>query len=387
MDSLEKFVTAKLDKLTDEGLYREIVTTDRHEDGSADRGDAHLISFCCNDYLNLSQHPDVKAGAQAAIDRYGAGAGASRLVTGSHPLYSELESRLAKLKGAEDALVFGSGYMANIGIIPALISEQDVVFVDELAHACIFAGARLSHGSCHVFRHNDMAHLETLLRDHRGNHPRAMVLTDGVFSMDGDLAPLDELVPLAEKYDAWLMTDDAHGIGILGDGRGSSFTNGQKARVPLQMGTLSKAVGSYGGYLCASKKVIDFMRNRARSLIFTTGLPPAVIAASIAALAIIESDPALRQRPVEKARLFCREMNLPEPVTCIVPIIVGDANKAMQMSLKLRDQGFLISAIRPPTVPDGTARLRTTFTANHRDEDVVRLADAMRKLGIRPLGG
>lgn len=382
MKSLEEFVARKLDTLRDKGLYRRIVTTERRGDGSARREGQHLISFCCNDYLNLSQHPEVKRRAKEAIDRYGVGAGGSRLVTGNHPLFAALEARLARLKGTEDALVFGSGYMANIGIIPALATEADVIFVDEWAHACIFAGARLSHAATHVFRHNDMAHLEELLKAYRAAHPRALVLTDGVFSMDGDLAPLNELVPLAESYDAWLMTDDAHGIGLLGEGRGSSFINGIKADVPLQMGTLSKAIGCYGGYLCASAAVIDFMRNRARSVIFTTGLPPADIAAAIAALDLIEGDAGLRQRPLQKAQLFCRELNLPAPVTCIVPVIVGDPVRAMAASEKLKEQGFLISAIRPPTVPEGTARLRITFTANHRDEDVIRLAAAVRALGF-----
>lgn len=381
-DSLEKFVAEKLDQIRDAGLYRRIVTTERHEDGSATREGRHLISFCCNDYLNLSQHPEVKRRAVEAILRYGAGAGGSRLITGNHPLYAELEARLAKLKETEDAIVFGSGYMANIGIIPALAGEGDVIFIDELSHACLFAGAHMSRAAVHVFRHNDMGDLERLLQTHRVRHPHALLLTDGVFSMDGDLAPLAALVPLAEQYDVWLLTDDAHGIGLLGEGRGSSFMGGEKARVPLQMGTLSKAIGGYGGYLCASRPVIDFMRNRARSLIFTTGLPPATIAAAIAALDVIESDPDLRVRPLTLARLFCRELNLADPQTCIVPVIVGDPDRAVEASEKLRDQGFLISAIRPPTVPEGTARLRITFTASHREADVRRLAAAIRSLGL-----
>ena len=273
--TLDRFAAAKLATLEAKALRRTLVETARRKRLWVVRDGRRLLSFSCNDYLGLSQHPAVKAAAQAAIDTYGVGAGASRLVTGNHPLYAALESKLAALKQTEAACVFGSGYLANTGIIPALIGRNDAVFVDELAHSCILSGAELSGGTVHRFRHNDVAHLEELLAIHRGRHKHVLIATDGVFSMDGDLAPLPELGELARRHDAWLMSDDAHGIGVMGGGRGSTFAFAPKAEVPLQMGTLSKAVGGYGGYLCASQAVIDFIKTRARTLVFSTGLPPA----------------------------------------------------------------------------------------------------------------
>ncbi len=272
--------------------------------------------------------------------------------------------------------MFGSGYLANSGIIPVLIGEDGLVLIDELSHACLWAGAQLSRGRVIPFRHNDMSDLERLLKEHRSAHPRAMIVTDGVFSMDGDLAPLPELSTLAKTHDAWLMTDDAHGLGVVGNGRGSTAQSG--ADVPLQMGTLSKAIGGYGGYLCASKSVIELMCNRARTLIYSTGLPPATVAAAIAALDLIENDPALSARPVEKAKHFTRLTNLPEAQSPIVPIVVGAEDKALDASRLLADEGFHVAAIRPPTVPNGTSRLRLTFTAGHPDAEIERLATLVR---------
>jgi 8-amino-7-oxononanoate synthase len=338
------------------------------------------MSFSCNDYLNLSHHPELKAAAASAIALYGVGAGASRLVTGSHPLFSELEMRLARLKGTEAACVFGSGYLANTGIIPALVGPADLILVDALAHACIMAGAKLSGATVMVFRHNDVDHVHSLLQANRARHCRCMIATDGVFSMDGDLAPLAALAELAEIYDAWLLSDDAHGIGVVGGGRGSGFAQGAPVRVPLQMGTLSKALGSYGGYLCGSRAVIALMKTRARTLIYSTGLPPASVAAAIAALDIVEGDPVFAGLPLAKARRFTRRMQLPDATSPIVPVVIGGSREALDASGRLRDQGFLVVAIRPPTVPEGTARLRIAFTANHPDDEIDRLADAIRSL-------
>ena len=292
MPSLNEFATRKLAELETRGQRRELVDTGRGMAGRATRDGRDVISFCCNDYLNLSQHPQVKAAAAEALETYGAGTGASRLVTGNNPLFAELEARLARIKGAEAALIFGSGYLANTGIIPSLLGEGDIIFADELSHACIISGARMSRARVVIFRHNDMAHLRSLLAAHRADGANALVVTDGVFSMDGDLAPLPEMTALAEAHDAWLMTDDAHGLGVIGGGRGSSFAFGpQKMNVPLQMGTLSKAVGGYGGYLCADQPVIDLLKSRARTLVYSTGLPPASVAA---ALAVQQAAPALK---------------------------------------------------------------------------------------------
>ncbi len=376
--SLNQFASQKLAALEQRNLRRTLAETERVGPIEVMRGGRRLISFSCNDYLNLSQHPDIKAAAIEATEKWGVGAGASRLVTGNYPLFARLEERLARLKGAEAATVFGSGYLANTGIIPALAGADDMVAVDELSHACIFAGAELTKGAVHVFRHNDMDHLREILEAHRADHPRALIVTDGVFSMDGDLAPLGALADAADEYDAWLMTDDAHGIGVVGGGRGSGFVNGGQGRVPLQMGTLSKAIGGYGGYLCASQAVTDLIRTRCRPFIYSTGLPPASVAAAIAALDLIESDPDYAALPLKKAKAFTRLLGLTEAESPIVPIVIGEAGPTLRAAELLEDEGYLVVPIRPPTVPDGTARLRVTFTAAHDDADIERLADIIQ---------
>lgn len=379
MPSLNEFASRKLAELETRGQRRELVDTGRGMAGRATRDGRDVVSFCCNDYLNLSQHPQVKAAAAEALETYGAGTGASRLVTGNNPLFAELEARLARIKGAEAALIFGSGYLANTGIIPSLLGEGDIIFADELSHACIISGARMSRARVVTFRHNDMAHLRSLLAAHRAEGANALVVTDGVFSMDGDLAPLPEMTALAEAHDAWLMTDDAHGLGVIGGGRGSSFAFGpQKMNVPLQMGTLSKAVGGYGGYLCAERPVIDLLKSRARTLVYSTGLPPASVAAALAALDVIEAEPERVVRPVANATQFCREVGLPTPESPIVPVIIGEETRALDASRLLLDEGYLVTAIRPPTVPPGTARLRLTFMAEHDPADITRLASLVR---------
>ncbi|HZP77030.1 MAG TPA: 8-amino-7-oxononanoate synthase [Pseudolabrys sp.] len=379
MPSLDRFAAAKLSDLDRRHLRRSLAETVREDGLWVERNGRRLLSFSCNDYLNLSQHPAVKAAAVAAIEEYGVGAGASRLVSGNHPLFAQLEQRLARLKGTEAACVFGSGYLANAGIIPVIAGRDGLVLVDALAHSCIFAGAQLSQGTVVMFRHNDLAHLEELLREHRSFYQRALIVTDGVFSMDGDVAPLREMAALAQRYDAWLMSDDAHGLGVLGDGRGSRAAAGADVDVPLQMGTLSKALGAYGGYLCASQPVIDLIRNRARTLIYSTGLPPAMAAASIAALDLIAAEPERTRAPHRKALAFTRALRLPDAQSHIVPVVIGDAEPTMRASRLLEDEGFLVVGIREPTVPPGTARLRLAFTAGHPDEEIARLADLVRR--------
>jgi 8-amino-7-oxononanoate synthase len=379
MQTLDQFAKGKLDDLQRRHLRRSLAETLREDSIWVERDGRRLLSFSCNDYLNLTQHPAIKQAAQAAIERYGVGSGASRLVTGNHPLYAELEARLARIKQTEAACVFGSGYLANAGIIPALIGREGLVLVDELSHACIFAGAQLSRGKVMTFRHNDLDDLRKILAEHRATHEHVLIVTDGVFSMDGDLAPLAELNALANEYDAWLMSDDAHGLGVVGGGRGSSFSGNTHISVPLQMGTLSKAVGAYGGYLCASSVVIDLIRNRARTLIYSTGLPPSCVAASIAALDLIKREPGYAALPVQKAKAFTRRAKLPEAQSPIVPVIIGEEEATIAASQLLADEGYLAAAIRPPSVPAGTARLRLTFTAQHPDDAIERLADMVRE--------
>jgi 8-amino-7-oxononanoate synthase len=378
LSSLDAFATEKLALLRRRTLLRTLVETTRTDGIWVERDGRRLLSFSCNDYLNLSHHPAVKAAAIAAVETYGVGAGASRLVTGNNPLFTELEARLAKLKGTEAACVFGSGYLANAGIIPTLAGNADLVLIDELAHSCIMTGGKLSGGRVLTFRHNDVAHAEELLAEHRAQHRHTLIATDGVFSMDGDLAPLRDLTALARRYDAWLLSDDAHGIGVVGGGRGSSFAGGAQADIDLQMGTLSKAIGGYGGYLCASQPVIDLIKSRARTFVYSTGLPPASVAAAIAALNVIEQDPAYAALPVAKARLFTRLLGLPDAVSPIVPILIGEAKAALDASRLLEEEGFLAVAIRPPTVPPGTARLRVAFTAAHPSDEIERLAKLIR---------
>ena len=384
MRSLDDYASSKLTALDNARLRRTPVVTAR--DGIyVERTGRRLISFSCNDYLNLSCHPTIIKAAVEAAERYGVGAGASRLVTGNHPLYAELEARLARLKATDAACVFGSGYLANTGIIPALSGRDDLIVVDELSHACIHAGAKLAGATVYYYSHANVSHAEALLAAHRAKHARALLVTDGVFSMDGDLAPLHDLAIVAKRFDAWLLADDAHGLGVVGGGRGSSFASGGPADVPLQMGTLSKAIGAYGGYLCASRAVIDLMCTRARTFIYSTGLPPPVVAAAIAAIDIIERDKAYIAEPLRKARLFARALNLPEPQSAIVPLILGDSDTAMAAARSLEEDGFLVVASRPPPVPRGTARLRFAFTAQHPDPEIEHLAACVRRRVTRHL--
>jgi len=378
LPSLDEFARGRLLKLELASLKRTLTDYEREGSALVKSQGRRLLSFSCNDYLNLSHHPAVKDAAVAAIRRYGVGAGASRLVTGNHPLYRQLEVRLARLKGAEAACVFGSGYLANTGIIPVLAGEGDLILVDELAHACLFAGTKLARAQTVVFRHNDTAHARALLSAHRGQFRHALVATDGVFSMDGDLAPLSELSTLCAEYDCWLMSDDAHGLGVLAGGRGSVALAGH-GKVPLQMGTLSKAIGCYGGYLCASQPVIDLIKTRARTLVYSTALPPAIVAAAIAALGVIENDKELTARPLANAKAFTSKLGLPEARSPIVPLVLGEPQAVLQASAELAEKGFLVTPIRPPTVAAGTARLRFAFSALHTDEDISRLADAVEK--------
>jgi 8-amino-7-oxononanoate synthase len=378
MSSLDDMARDRLAALRAQALDRSLTETTPGPCQAALRQGRRLVSFCSNDYLGLSRDPRVIAAATEAASRYGTGAGASRLVTGNHPEFAALEREIADWKGAASALVFGSGYLANLGTIPVLAESGDLILIDELAHACQIAGARLSKARIVIFRHNDMAHLSELLLLHRSSVRHCLIVSEGVFSMDGDLAPLPDIVPLAKEYDAWTYIDDAHALGVLGGGRGSAQHWGVKPDV--QMGTLSKAAGSYGGYIAASRNVIDLLVSRAPSFIFATGLPAASAAAARAALNAMRDDADLCARPLRLARLFAVKAGLPEPQSCIVPVLFGAAEAALAASAALAQDGFLATAIRPPTVPDGTSRVRFTFCADHSEADVLRLASAVGAL-------
>lgn len=380
MPSLEEVARSKLAELESERLRRERVPTSRGPGAVVWRAGHPLVSFSCNDYLGLSQHAAVKEAAAAALREHGTGAGASRLISGNHPLYDPLEERLARFEGTEAALVFGSGYLANLGTIPALIGPEDLFLVDELSHACIHGGGRQSLAVQRRFRHNDLADCERLLQEERSGHRRCLIGTDAVFSMDGDRAPLGELAALARAHDAWLLADDAHGLGLLDHGQKGSSVAG----VDLLVGTLSKTLGGYGGFVCASKAVVELLINRARTFIYSTGLPPATLAGAAAALDILAADPELRQRPMVRAREFAEALGLPRPPSAIVPLVLGDAGAALDASEQLAEAGYLVVAIRPPTVPKGTARLRFSFSADHTEDHVRALAKTVLKLGLAP---
>jgi len=374
MSSLDAFARDTLADLDTALLRRRLVATARGPGAGVAREGGPLVSFSCNDYLGLSHDPRVIAAAAQALARYGAGAGASRLVTGNHPPLVALEERLAAHKGTQAALVFGSGYLANLGIVSALAGPGDLILLDALDHSCLFAGAKLSGAEAVRFRHNDLDHLGQLLGRRRGGARRALILTERVFSMDGDRAPVEAILALADAYDAWTLVDDAHGLGVVEPG----------ARAPLEMGTLSKTLGSYGGYVCASRAVIDLLTSRARSFVYTTGLPPASAAAALAALEIVEAEPERSARPLALARRFTARLGLPEAQSPIVPVLVGEAEAALSLSAALAARGFLVVAIRPPTVPAGTARLRVAFSAAHDDAQVDALADTLHAMGIIP---
>ena len=371
MSTLADHCTAQLAALDSAHRTRTLRETARDGVQVVQNG-APYLSFSCNDYLGLSQHPRVVAAAQAALAKYGAGAGASRLVTGNHPLYAPLEAKLAAMKGAQGALVFGSGYLANLGIIPALVEEGDVIFADKLVHACMLDGAKLSGATLKRFRHNDIAHLAALLGEHRANHRRALILVDHVYSMDGDVAPLADIAALARTHDAWTLADDAHGLGLIP----------AAASVDLWMGTLSKSAGSYGGYVVAAQPVIDLLISCARSFVFSTGLPPSACASALAALEVMDAEPARGARAIALANHVATALNLPPTASAILPIILGDDAAALAASDALKARGILAVAIRPPTVPPGTARLRLTFSANHTDAHIDQLIAALHAEGI-----
>jgi 8-amino-7-oxononanoate synthase len=382
MSSLDVYAAEKLAEAERAHLRRTLVSTGRIEGPRMRRDGREMVSFCCNDYLGLAQDPALRRAAAVAAEEHGVGSGASRLVTGNHPLYGELEPRLARLKGVEDACVFGSGYLANIGLVPTLVGEGDLVLYDALSHASTHAGIRLSRALAQAFAHNDVGDLRRALGGQRAAYRHCLILTEGVFSMDGDRAPLDRIAELSAEFDAWLMVDDAHGFGVLGGGRGSAFEFDPRPRIDVHMGTLSKAVGAYGGFVAAPRVVVDLVRTRARSLIYSTGLPPPIVAGAIAGLDILASEPIRAAAVLAKARRFTAALALPPAQSAIVPIVLGESDRALAASAALADRGFLVTAIRPPTVPPGTARLRVTFSAAHDDRDVDRFADAIAVLGL-----
>ncbi|HEY5627019.1 MAG TPA: 8-amino-7-oxononanoate synthase [Nitrospira sp.] len=329
-----------------------------------------VLLFASNDYLGLAHHPDVMRAASHATVTYGAGSGAARLISGSSPPHMELEESLAHFKGTEAALTFGSGYLANIGLIPALVSRGGLVLADKLCHASLIDGCRLSSADFRIYRHNDMSHLEELLSKRRSDR-RTLIVTDGVFSMDGDLAALPELSALAQGYDADLYVDDAHGTGVMGlHGRGTVEHFGLEQTIPFHMGTLGKALGSSGAYVAGSARAIQHLIQTCRSFIFSTAAPPSSAAAVVAALQVIEREPERRARLwANRERVFSGLSNmgytLAASASPIIPILIGQADRAVKLSEQLLTLGLFAPAIRPPTVPEQTSRIRVTVSSEH----------------------
>jgi 8-amino-7-oxononanoate synthase len=340
------------------------------------RGDRELWNFSSNDYLGLARHPEIASALIDGVGRYGAGSAASRLVCGTLPPHRLLEDMLAEAKQAEAALVFSSGFATALGVIPAVVGKDDFIVLDKLCHACLVDAARLSGATLRVFPHNDLAKLERLLASIRAKQPHAriLVVTESVFSMDGDLCPLREIVDLTETHDALLLLDEAHGFGVLGEhGMGLAEREEIQQRVTFQMGTLSKAAGLSGGYIAASREWIDLLVNRARSFIYSTAPPPALAHAALTALRLIRSEEgkSLRGKLRENISLIA------DSPTPIIPRILGSNEAALAASAALAEAGFMVPAIRYPTVPRGSARLRISLSAAHPPEVVAALKDAL----------
>jgi glycine C-acetyltransferase len=382
----------RLDELKGLGLYRRIRMVSGPQGPRVVLDGKPVLLLCSNNYLGLADHPRVREAAADAAMRWGAGAGASRLVSGNMTLHRRLEERLAAFKGTQSALLFGSGYLANAGVIPALACKDEIVFSDELNHASIIDGCRLAGAETFVYRHADVEHLAWGLRNADGRG--ALIVTDGVFSMDGDVAPLEDIVELARRHDVRVMVDDAHGTGTLGPaGRGAVAEAGLDGEVDVIVGTLGKALGSYGAFVACDHALTRYLVNAARPLIFSTGLPPAAAAAAMAALELVQEQPRRVERLADNAATLRDELaregfDVSGSETQIVPLIVGEAGLAVRICEAALEQGVFAQAIRPPTVPDGTSRLRLAVMASHtRTElrDAARiLAHAALRNGFRP---
>jgi len=363
-------IADRLEELRDRGLQRRLRLISGPQGPRVLLDGQPVLLLCSNDYLGLANHPRVRGAAAEAAMQWGAGAGASRLISGNMQPHGRLEKRLAAFKGYESALLFGSGYLANTGTIAALAGRGEVVFSDELNHASIIDGCRLSRAETFVYRHADVEHLAWGLREAGGRG--ALIVTDGVFSMDGDVAPLEELARLARQHRSRLMVDEAHATGALGPGgRGSVAAAGLSGEVDVVMGTLGKALGSYGAYVCASRELTEYLLNAARSFVFSTAPPPPVVAASLAALELLESHPERVERLVANATtlrsaLAAEGLAVGGSGTQIVPVEIGDAARTMELSERILERGVFAQGIRPPTVPEGTSRLRFTVMSTHR---------------------
>jgi len=382
----DTFFRDEINDLKKKGLYRELRTVEGEQDSSVLINGKRVLMFSSNNYLGLANHPGIKKASMDAALYYGTGSGGSRLISGSMEVHRTLEKELALFKGTDGALLFSSGYHANVGAISALAGEGDLILSDEFNHASIVDGCRLSRGEVRVYKHGDMNSLKEILR-RSSKFKRRLIVTDSVFSVDGDIAPLPDIVDLAEKYSALVMVDDAHGTGVLGkNGKGAIEHFGLEGKVEIQMGTLGKALGSFGAYIAGSEDLIQYLVNKTRSLLYTTALPPSVCGSALAALKILGERPELVSQLRNNASYFrkgMRDLGYPisESGTPILPLILRDPFVTMNMARSLFDEGVYVQGIRPPTVPEGTSRLRITLMASHTREQLDFGLRAFKKIG------
>ena len=387
-DAFKQFLNGELEAIETAGLLRTLRRMESPQQVEVNAGGRALINFSSNDYLGFAAHESLKEAAQSGVETLGAGAGSARLISGSQSIIHELEASLAAFKQAEGALCFSSGYAAALGTVPALVGQGDVVIVDKLVHASLVDAARLSGAKLRVFKHNDLADLERLLQWANEKKGNTLVITESVFSMDGDLAPVRDLVQLKNRYGAWLMLDEAHATGLYGEGRrGVAEQMGVADRVEVQLGTLGKALGAAGGYICGSQALIDLLVNRARSFIFSTAPVPAQSAAAKRGVELVQSDEgeAMRTRlwanvDALKNGMIRQGWKLPVVRSAILPLMIGDERNALGLAQRLREAGIWVPAVRYPTVARGEARLRVTVSAVHQPEHLDAL---LRALGER----
>jgi glycine C-acetyltransferase len=388
------YLTTLLDAMRAQGTHFKLRVLDDQQAPVCHYDGREVINLASNNYLGLANHPKLIEAALAATRTFGVGSGAVRTIAGTMRIHMELEEKIARFKNVEACVVFQSGFAANAGSVSAILGKEDFILSDELNHASIIDGARLSRAKIKVFRHKDVAHCEELLKEIASEPGHKLVITDGVFSMDGDIGPVDKLAALAEKYGAIMMVDDAHASGVLGrNGRGSIDHFGMHGRVDIQVGTLSKAIGALGGYVCGSRDLIDFLCHRARPFLFSTSHPPSVAATCIAAFDILENEPDRIERLWSNTRHFQAELkrsgfniggvNTPATETPITPIIVGEGRAAMDFSRALFDEGIMATGIAFPTVPEGKARIRLILTSEHTRAQLDRALETLTRVARR----
>lgn len=387
MDKLQAFLTGELNGLKERGIFIRPRVLETEQKATVVMDGREVITLSSNNYLGLTVHPRLRQAAIEAIERYGVGSGAVRTIAGTMTLHNELEEKLARFKHTEASLTMQSGYATNLGVISALMQENDLIVSDELNHASIIDGIRLCKAPRKIFRHKDMADLRRVLEESKGVAGKTLIITDGVFSMDGDIAPLPAIVELAEEYGAAVMVDDAHASGVLGkNGRGSVSHFGLDGRVALQIGTLSKGIGALGGYVACSQDMKDYLLNRARPVLFSTSHPPSVVATCIAALDILENDNSLVEKLWENTSFFKKGLeglgfNTGRSETPITPVIVGEGSRAVQLSTRLFEEGVFAQAIVYPTVAADKCRVRTIVTALHTNDELSKALDTFERVG------